>query len=113
MVAESAARAGRSTWTSNARGHLRGTSFAQPTMNSSASASRSFSRKGEGSISLNSCLSSATWTSITSQPGGIGSPAGSCSGTRPLQQSDLSEEADLIVEELLLDDLAVLPARHR
>jgi hypothetical protein len=29
-----------------------------------------------------------------------------------LQDSDLTQEADLVVEQLLFDDLAVLPARN-
>src|SRR5262245_17215771 len=44
-------------------------------MNSSAFGSRSRSRNGEGSMALNNCLSSATWTSMSSQFAGRGSPA--------------------------------------
>jgi len=43
-------------------------------MNSSACGSRSRSRNGDGSIALNSCLSSPTCTSISTQGTGIGSP---------------------------------------
>src|SRR4051794_6354753 len=66
--------AGRSRYTSNARAALAGRSLAQETMNSAAFESRSFSRKGEGSIALNSCFSSVTWISMTLQFSGIGSP---------------------------------------
>src|SRR5258708_33514759 len=53
----------------------RGTSLAQPTINSSAFGSRSLSRNGEGSMALNNCFNSATCTSITEHLGGSGSPA--------------------------------------
>src|ERR1700737_5556152 len=43
-------------------------------MNSSALGSRSFSRKGEGSMALNNCFNSPTCTSMTEHLGGIGSP---------------------------------------
>src|SRR6185503_2434529 len=55
------------------KGASRGTSFAQPTMNSSAFGSRSLLRKGEGSIEK--CFNSATCTWMTAHLGGSGSPA--------------------------------------
>src|SRR5690349_18314059 len=45
--------------------------------------------------------------------GGAPGAQGVVASGSALQQTDLPQEADLIVEELLLDDLAVLPARDR
>src|SRR5712671_84364 len=64
----------RSRSTTRARVASRGRSLAQPTMNSSALGSRSFSRNGEGSMALNNCFNSSTCTSMTEHLGGIGSP---------------------------------------
>src|SRR4030095_9071974 len=49
-------------------------SLLQPTINSSAPGSRSLLRKGDGSIELNNCFSSATCTSMIAHFGGIASP---------------------------------------
>src|SRR5262245_27080740 len=62
------------------RVELRGNSRAQPTMYSSASLSRSRSRKGNGSSVSNNCEISSTRTSITLSVVsslGIGAPSGS------------------------------------
>src|SRR5262249_60000111 len=52
-----------------------GRSLAQPTINSSAFGSRSLSRKGDGSMASNNCLSSPTCISMIEHFGGMGSPA--------------------------------------
>lgn len=97
--------AGRSRWTRSARGASPGASLAQPMMNSSALGSRSLSPKGEGSIELKSCFNSARRISMTSEFGGIGSPANCRSrGTvhsywtspedRPCRRSHISMQPD-------------------
>src|SRR5262249_44041194 len=67
--------ASRSRSTTRARAASCGKSLAQPTMNSSASRSRSLFLNGEGSMELNNCFNSPTCTSITEHLGAMGSPA--------------------------------------